>query len=189
MTQIVSDDAPLQAARRFRLILDAMARPGRVCDLAPAAGHPPLGAAAAAVAATLCDADAPAWLAPAWRGHAADAFLRFETGAPATEDPAACAFAFGPWAALADVPFPLGTAEYPERGPTLVVEVPRLAAGEGVALRGPGIETVHRLDTGLPDDFWAARAAHHAIFPLGWDAILTCGTRLAALPRTTRAEG
>jgi alpha-D-ribose 1-methylphosphonate 5-triphosphate synthase subunit PhnH len=189
MPAILRDEGPLRAARHFRLILEAMARPGRVFDLAPAKPQPPLGAAAVAVACALIDTDAPAWVAPAWRSEALEAFLRFETGAASVSDPSACAFGFGDWPALTGNAFSLGTPEYPERGASLVIEVPTLHEGTGVHLTGPGIETVHRLDAGLPADFWEARADNHAQFPLGWDAILTCGTRLAALPRTTRAEG
>jgi alpha-D-ribose 1-methylphosphonate 5-triphosphate synthase subunit PhnH len=189
MPDIALDDGPLRAARHFRLILEAMARPGRIVDLDAALAQPPLGAAAVSVACCLIDTDAPAWLAPQWRSDTLVSFLRFETGAAPVDDPSACAFAFGEWDALGGVGFPLGTPEYPERSTTLVIEVPKLEAGTGVTLTGPGIETRHRLDAGLPREFWAARAANHAQFPLGWDAILTCGTRLAALPRTTRAEG
>ena len=49
-------------------------------------------------------------------------------------------------------------------------------------MRGPGIKTTTQLT--LPDagflDFNAAR------FPLGIDMVLTDGTRLAAVPRSTR---
>ncbi|MFN7596068.1 MAG: phosphonate C-P lyase system protein PhnH, partial [Cereibacter sp.] len=30
--------------------------------------------------------------------------------------------------------------------------------------------------------------ANHALFPLGFDAFLTCGSRVAGLPRSTRVE-
>lgn len=188
MTAIALDEASLRAARHFRLILEAMARPGRVFSFDAAPSQPPLSAAATSVACTLVDTDAPAWLAPSWRDGALDSFLRFETGSAPVDDLATCAFAFGHWESFQDIAFAVGTPEYPERSTTLVIEVPRLASGEGVLLTGPGIETEHRLDAGLSESFWAARSANHAHFPMGWDAILTCGTRLAALPRTTRAE-
>ncbi|WP_255434812.1 phosphonate C-P lyase system protein PhnH [Paracoccus sp. MC1862] len=34
----------------------------------------------------------------------------------------------------------------------------------------------------------AAFRHNRALFPLGWDCILTCGDRLAAVPRSTRVE-
>jgi alpha-D-ribose 1-methylphosphonate 5-triphosphate synthase subunit PhnH len=39
----------------------------------------------------------------------------------------------------------------------------------------------------LPDA--AAFAANRALFPLGLDFILTCGNRLACVPRSTRVGG
>lgn len=177
----------IAAARRYRLMLEAMARPGRVHVL-DGAPSPPLGAAATALACTLVDGDARAWIAPAWREPQLDAFLRFETGAAPVEAPEDAAFVFGPWAALAGLSLPLGTPDYPDRAATLVIEVPRLVAGAGMTLSGPGLATPHRLDPGLPAGFWAVRESHHRLFPMGWDAFLTCGDRLAALPRTTRAE-
>ena len=41
---------------------------------------------------------------------------------------------------------------------------------------------------GLPGGFWAQRTALAPLFPRGLDVVLTCGGRLAALPRTTRTE-
>jgi alpha-D-ribose 1-methylphosphonate 5-triphosphate synthase subunit PhnH len=182
-------DPVIDSALTFRLTLEAMARPGRVQQLA-ALPSPPgrLSPTAAAVALSLVDGDALAWLSPALRTDALNAYLRFHTGAAPTTDPARAAFAFGDWASLSGVAFPIGTPEYPDRSTTLVIEVEHLAAGGSLRLTGPGIAEAHCLETDLPRDFWAMRAAHNAAFPLGRDVILTCGDRLAALPRTTRAE-
>jgi alpha-D-ribose 1-methylphosphonate 5-triphosphate synthase subunit PhnH len=181
-------DPVIESARTFRAILEATARPGRVFRLATSLRPPaPLSVAAAAVALTLSDSDARLWLAPGWGDRGVDMFLRFHTGAAPVETTARAAFALGPWDALTGEVFPQGTPDYPDRGTTLIVETPVLTAGTGRRLTGPGIETEHRLDTGLPDGFWASRARDHARFPLGYDMILTCGDRLAALPRTTRA--
>ena len=191
MVETAGFSAPVHdSARVFRQILEAMARPGRVFRLAETpVPPPPLSPAAAAVALSLVDGDAPAWLAPDLRSPAIDNFLRFHTGAAPTADASRAAFAFGPWAALASQTFSLGSPEYPDRSATLLIAVARLEAGRGVALRGPGIADVHRLDTDLPGDFWAFRAEAAAGFPMGFDVILTCNDSVAALPRTTVAEG
>lgn len=190
MVETAGFAAPVHdSARAFRQILEAMARPGRVFRLAATpVPPPPLSPAAAAVALSLVDGDAPAWLAPDLRSPAIDGFLRFHTGAAPTTEAARAAFAFGPWAALADKAFSRGSPEYPDRSTTLVIAVARLEAGSGVVLRGPGIADVHRLDTDLPRDFWARRAAAATAFPMGFDVILTCNASVAALPRTTVAE-
>lgn len=182
-------DPVIDAARLFRTVLEAMARPGRVFRIAAAPAAPePLSPAAAAVALTLVDGDARAWLAPGLRGDAVDAFLRFHTSAAPVAEAAKAAFAFGTWGEFDGIGFPLGSPEYPDRSTTLVIEAPRLLAGHGVRLTGPGIETEHRLDAGLPAGFWAMRAEYHSIFPMGRDVILTCGDCIAALPRTTVSE-
>jgi alpha-D-ribose 1-methylphosphonate 5-triphosphate synthase subunit PhnH len=183
---------PAATAGVFRAILDATARPGRVravgAGLEPAPG---LSSAATATILALVDADAPLWIAPALAGAAFDAFLRFHTGAAAVADPGRAAFAVGRWPALTPVErFAEGTADYPDRSATLIVEVDALAGGDGVALAGPGIDGVRRLAVeGADRTLWACVAANRARFPLGRDLILTAGESLAALPRTVRLQG
>ena len=171
-------DPARDGARALRAILEAMARPGRILSVqGPAA--PGLSPAAAAALLTLADADAPAHLAgPA---EAATDWLAFQTGARIAAK-AGCAFAAGPWDALAPLsPYPAGTPDYPDRSATLVVEMPALSE-DGPALSGPGIPGTITLS--LPDP--EALRANAARFPLGLDLILCAGDRLAALPRSTR---
>jgi len=178
------------AQAAFRVVLDAMAHPGRIVDLArPLAGPPPhpLGVAATAVALSLCDRDTPVWLDEAAR--AAAGYIAFHCGSPVVEAPGEASFAFV--TAPENLPpleqFALGTDEYPERSTTLVIEAAGLAAGRGVQLEGPGIRGAARLDTvGLPARFWAERAALAVLFPRGVDVIFVSGAKLAALPRSTR---
>jgi alpha-D-ribose 1-methylphosphonate 5-triphosphate synthase subunit PhnH len=183
-------DPARDGARAFRAMLDAMARPGRlVTPPAPASVPPGLSAAAASVVLTLVDADARLWVAPRLR-PALEGWLRFWCGTAPEPDPARAAFGLGRWPELAGAgPWAQGTPAWPDRSATLIVEVEALAEGEGATLRGPGIETAHRLEVaGVDASFWADRAAARAAFPLGTDVILTAGARLAALPRTLRAE-
>lgn len=183
-------DPARDGARAFRAILDAMARPGRLqTPPAPASVPPGLSAAAAAVVLTLVDADAPLWVAPRLAPALGD-WLRFWCGTAPEPDPARAAFALGRWPDLAAAgPWAQGTPAFPDRSTTLIVEVDALEEGAGATLRGPGVETANRLAvSGVDASFWADRAAARASFPLGTDAILTAGARLAALPRTLRAE-
>ena len=111
-------------------------------------------------------------------------WLRFHCGARLVGAEEA-SLAFGTPEALNPLGrFAIGTAEYPDRAATLVIEVPRLAP-EGAILRGPGIDGMARLSLPAPADF----AANAALFPLGFDSLLTCGAALAGLPRSTRVEG
>jgi alpha-D-ribose 1-methylphosphonate 5-triphosphate synthase subunit PhnH len=174
-------DAPRDSAHAFRTMMEAMARPGRIVTLTGAAAPAPVSPAAATVLLTLCDPDTPLWLAPSHDSPALRAWLAFHTGAPFAE-PEDCRFALGTWPALHPVDrFAIGTPEYPDRSATLVVEQTTLL-NEGPALSGPGIRGIARLN--LPETHAFQRNA--ALFPLGFDCIFTSGSRLAALPRTTR---
>jgi alpha-D-ribose 1-methylphosphonate 5-triphosphate synthase subunit PhnH len=110
------------------------------------------------------------------------AWVAFHAGAPIVGAGEA-AFAVGPWDSLLPLGrFAIGTPDYPDRAATLIVEMPRLVA-EGVRLTGPGIRGEARLSLPEPRDGLRDNAAR---FPLGVDLFLTCGSRLAALPRSTR---
>lgn len=187
------DDPVHDAQRVFRRLLDALAHPGRVVELADAftglAGLPtdiPRGLAAALLALT--DADAPVWLAPAAPGLAA--LLRFHAGAPMLATPAGATFA-----ALLDAAYALpltrferGTPDYPDRSTTVFIAVPALEGGARVRLQGPGIAASTTIaPRGLPSAFWRERAALRGEFPLGIDVYLCAGSRVLGLPRTTQA--
>ena len=156
-----------------------MARPGQPQRIAGAAGPAPLSAAAAAVLLTLVDRTTPLHLAGGHDDPALRAWIAFHCGAPLVpaED---AAFALGRWEALAPLDrFALGTPEYPDRSATLIVETD--GQGTPVTLTGPGIRG--SIATVLPDP--AAFSTNHARFPLGWDAILTLGDSVTAVPRSS----
>ena len=174
-------DPAIDSARTFRLVLSAMARPGRIETVDVATPPPPLGQAAGAVLLTLSDHETPIHLAGETDNKAARDWLAFHTGAPIVEASKA-SFAVGRWTDLMPLEqYRIGTAAYPDQSVTLIV-LHRDLAATGTALRGPGIKTTAQLT--LPDagflDFNAAR------YPLGIDMVLTDGARLAAVPRSTR---
>lgn len=176
-------DAPVQAAQGFRAILDALSRPGRIQRLSGAAPPEPLSPAAGVAALVLLDSTTPLHLAPGHDTPALRAWIAFHTGAPLVGAGAAI-FAIGTWNALQPVRrFAIGTPDYPDRAATLIVETDRLEP-EGACLTGPGIDGTARLS--LPDT--AAFQANRARYPLGFDTFLTCGDRLAGLPRSTLVE-
>jgi alpha-D-ribose 1-methylphosphonate 5-triphosphate synthase subunit PhnH len=172
-----------EAALAFRVILEAMARPGRIGRLAGAAPPAPASPAAGAVLLTLVDRTTPVFLAPSHDTPALRGWLAFHTGAPLAA-PAQAVFALGTWAALAPLDrFAAGTPEYPDRAATLIVELADLAP-QGARLSGPGIDGEARLN--LPDP--AAHRANRARFPLGLDMLFCAGDRIAGLPRSTMVE-
>jgi len=110
-------------------------------------------------------------------------WLGFHTGAPLGPKGSAT-FAVGLWDALLPLDdYPAGSAEYPDRSATLIVELPRLG-NDGARLTGPGIARACHLS--LPD--LAAFQDNAARFPLGLDFLFTCGAQIAALPRSTLVE-
>ncbi len=193
------------AQQTFRVLLGAMSEPGRLHPLqdtatdglvpADAEMRPPLGVAMAATLLTLLDADTPVHLAGTLGNDDARAWLRFHTGA--REVPAAAAMtaarASDVDAALCSA-LPLGTDEAPQSGATLVIEVDALsdrplAGAVALKLRGAGIDGSRDLAVaGLPVSFWQWRIALQAELPRGVDLVFVCGTRLAAIPRSTRIQ-
>lgn len=183
-------DPGLDAQRTFRAVLDAMAHPGRVVNLAPLDAPAPLGAAAAAVCLTLLDLDTPVWLDPAAATADVVAYLRFHCGAPVVGTPPAARFAVvaDPATMPALGTFEGGTDERPDLSATLVIQVTGLTGGRGARLTGPGIESEARLEVVGAPALWPDWRANIRRFPRGVDVILCAGSRLAALPRTTRVE-
>ncbi|OSP55938.1 phosphonate C-P lyase system protein PhnH [Pseudoruegeria sp. SK021] len=175
-------NAPIEAAYAFRAVMRAMACPGTIVTLAGAEPPAPLSRAAGVVVLTLCDPETPVYLAPSRNTAAIRDWITFHTGAPLVAADRA-AFGLGLWSELGQGGFPLGTAEYPDRSATLIVELPQLAAA-GATLQGPGIETSAELS--LPEI--AAFQANARLFPRGLDYLFTCGDRLAGLPRTTKVR-
>jgi len=173
----------------FRAVLDALARPGKVCVLGEALPEVALGGAMARLLLSLTDDETPVW----WQRADAtlQGWLQFHTGAGVAAQPGAASFAvlhdLGARTELAH--FAMGTAASPEFSATLLVELPGLHGGPELEWRGPGIQTVQRVGLcGVPPHFWAQWQANHAAFPAGVDIIFTCGDSALGLPRTTRVR-
>ncbi|MEN3383964.1 MAG: alpha-D-ribose 1-methylphosphonate 5-triphosphate synthase subunit PhnH [Hyphomicrobiales bacterium] len=175
----------------FRAVMDAMARPGSAQTLAPALVPPaPLSRGAGAIALALLDYESPFWLDEALEAQPDVAqWLRFHTGAPIARDAKDAAFAF--LANAGRVPdfesFAPGTAEYPDRSTTLVLQVEHLSGPAAVALSGPGIATERQFAVSpCPADLVARLQRNHALFPRGLDLLFVTADAVAAIPRSTR---
>ncbi len=176
-------DAAVQSSHAFRAALTALSQPGEIRELRGAVPPAPLSVAAGVLLLTLCDGTTPLHLAGAYNSAAVRDWITFHCGAPLV-GPEAAVFALGDWAALQPLGrFAIGLPDYPDRAATLIVEMPALEV-KGAALRGPGISDVAYLS--LPEV--AAFQANRALFPLGFDCFFACGTRVAALPRSTHVE-
>ena len=183
-------DPVFDAQAIFRSLMQALAEPGTMADFGTRATAPTsLVPAAAAILAALADGDTPIWLPdPTGLDEAAAQWLRFQTGAPITTDPATATFAVLSQGhdAATWTHFALGTPDYPDRSATLLLSVRSLAGGAPLVLTGPGIETARTIaPAGLPAGFLATMAENQSRFPLGFDLVLVCGAEALALPRTT----
>jgi alpha-D-ribose 1-methylphosphonate 5-triphosphate synthase subunit PhnH len=175
-------DQPIDASHAFRAVMTAMARPGQIIAITGARPPAPLSAAAGAVLLTLCDPETPVYLAASHDTPQVRDWITFHTGAP-FDVAARAMFAVGAWGDLPLPDFSRGTAEYPDRSATLIVESAALS-NAGADLRGPGIKDQAQLS--LPEV--QAFQDNARLFPLGLDFIFTHGDSLAALPRTTRVS-
>jgi len=184
-------DKVLSAQSTFRLVMDAMAHPGSVYRIAAAVEAPrPLMRASAALALTLCDHDTPIWLdRPMSEAPGLANWLKFHSGAPIVTDPSAASFALiADGGALPKLDsFSFGSAEYPDRSTTLLLQVESLTQGQRYELRGPGINGTVVLRAAIePKDLFGRLAVNAASFPRGIDVVLIAGGEIVAIPRTTR---
>jgi len=184
---LVSDNVTENQAA-FRALMDAMARPGEIRELASIDAPAPLAAATAAIIRSLADYETPVWLDSALAQPAVTDWIRFQTGAAVVTDSGQAAFALvGNSADLPDfAAFSPGSEDYPDRSATLIVQVERFS-GRVFSLAGPGIRTEWTLAAEpLPEDFAGRWSANQALFPRGIDLLLVAGDHVAALPRTVR---
>lgn len=176
----------------FRVLLDALSRPGRIYDLPVAVATPDgLNATSTATLLAMADMDTTIWLSPSCMTRAANDHLKFHCGCPISDDVAKADFAV---ARIDDdlsfiTRLSVGNAEYPDQSATLILMVNEITNAPAMKLTGPGIRNSHDLDVkNLPASFHIWRSENHHIFPCGVDVIFASPTQIAALSRTTRIE-
>ena len=181
-------DPVFDAQAVFAAILDAMAHPGRIVDLGHRCRPPePLSPAQGAFLACLADGDTPVHVEGATPDLAG--WLGFQTGASLVAEDIARFAVLKRFERAALERFSLGTLSYPDRSATILVELGDLERGEHLRLEGPGIDGHRdiRLE-GAGPDFVETRRRNLSLSPCGLDLVLTCGSRLMALPRSTRVS-
>lgn len=176
-------DAPVQSSQSFRVIMNAMAKPGQIDTLIGATPPSGMSVACGTLLLTLCDADTKVHLAGGMATQLIRDWLTFHTGAKICEA-AEADFAVGAWQDVIPLTqYAIGTDQYPDRSCSLIVELPTLA-NDGARLTGSGIQ--HQIHLSLPDI--APFQLNAALFPLGCDFYFTADDRIAAMPRTTKVE-
>ena len=186
----------LDAQAVFRAVLGALAEPGTIRPVQGIAGVPaPLSPVAAALVATLCDADTPVLLAPCIEGSdAVRRWMDFHIGAPLVSLAADAWFVVCPDAARLPLLESLaqGTQEYPDRSATVILQGDDFDRGRPLWLRAPGLPDSRKMaPLPAPVYFREQWCRNGANFPRGVDLILAGPDGVAGLPRTTRivAEG
>jgi alpha-D-ribose 1-methylphosphonate 5-triphosphate synthase subunit PhnH len=184
-------DKVLSAQSTFRSVMDAMARPGSVQRIAPAAGTPAaMMRGTAAIALTLFDHDTPVWLDGRMSATADVAkWLKFRTSAPVVADSSIASFALvgDPKNMPSLDRFAFGSNEYPDRSTTVILQVESLTGGPAVKLEGPGIDGSAALRASIqPQDLFERLAINATLFPRGIDVVLVHDDSIVAIPRTTR---
>jgi alpha-D-ribose 1-methylphosphonate 5-triphosphate synthase subunit PhnH len=173
---------PDSQQRNFRLLLEAMARPGKFQYLTSSSQD---GPGVLAVLATLLDAEVSLADPHGLLRNDDWPMLQATTASEDQADYIVCDGNQIPGFAPK-----LGTLPSPEQSATLIVAVDALGKGETeLQLTGPGINgTETLLIEGLNKELLAKREDWVCAFPLGVDFIFVDGERIAALPRTTRVE-
>jgi alpha-D-ribose 1-methylphosphonate 5-triphosphate synthase subunit PhnH len=209
MQREIQYDTVFDAQEHYRLLLDAMARPGEIRVLPAEDLTPPPGihGAAALVGFALLNTDASFCTVG---DEEVSRYLAVHTSAPVAVPEEADFIFIGSGADADDIPGLIaqakrGTLPYPEEGATLVLSVEELSAGqpagaalpEGqpagsadltLALEGPGVKTINYLHIkGVHTDVLSAWRAQNEEFPLGIDLILADRQgRIAAVPRSSK---
>jgi alpha-D-ribose 1-methylphosphonate 5-triphosphate synthase subunit PhnH len=190
--EILYDDV-FDAQQHYRLLLDCMARPGKINVMpemeltAPAGIH----AAGALVGFALLNADVSYYVEGAG-AYEVGRYLLVNTAArPVEAGGADYIFVDGSSPVELLRQLKVGTLSYPEEGATVVAAVEGLAdSAEGLALQlsGPGVQGERILYVrGLERVFFEVLTDINSEFPLGIDVILTDkDRRVACIPRSTK---
>lgn len=179
-------DPVLDAQRGFRAALKALAGPGLIQTLHATPSLEGLAPATYALCLALLDVDTPLWLAPSLDTPEIRANLAFHCGCPLTANREDARFALLAAKDLLDLGgFDHGNDRYPDQSCTLLVQLPNLDGGTGLAWRGPGIETEHAVALPVAEGFWREREQRNE-FPRGLDLFFTAGQDVMGLPRSTR---
>ena len=194
-------DPVFDAQEHYRLLLDAMARPGTINVLPRMSMSvpPALTGAAALVGFALLNADVSFYA----DGESADIVTRYlvvNTAArPESVDKADFVFAPGTASVALLTDMKKGTLPYPDEGATLIASVDALASEAqalggkphlALTLEGPGIRGRRTFFvSGLRSEIIAGLQLCNLEFPLGIDLILTDpGHRVACIPRSSRVD-
>ena len=181
----------IESQRCFRKTMKAMSEPGYLVTLDPLKTSENISSATFSLALTLIDQDISVWVSPQLSSTTFIDNLRFYCGCRLTSSPLEADFVFiklSEWQSLDNLK--RGTEEYPDRFPTIIIEVDGLAESGNIELKGPGIKGARHISIeGINEQHISLLKSNQQNFPMGYDFIFTCGKQLMALPRTTQVTG
>jgi alpha-D-ribose 1-methylphosphonate 5-triphosphate synthase subunit PhnH len=194
MQREIQYDEIFDAQEHYRLLLDSMARPGKINVMPRLELTTPQGihAAGALVGFALLNSDVSFYV----DGPSAEdvsLYLLVNTSArPAEAEEADYIYLDGTAAAEILYRLKTGTLPYPENSATVIAAVEELGGETGLVLTlsGPGVDGERKLSvTGLDVALLEALVTINAEFPLGIDVVLTDPTgRIACIPRSSRVR-
>lgn len=189
-TEIVYD-VVFDAQQHYRLILDSMARPGKINVIPSIEIDEPMDInnASALIAFALLNTDASFH---AVEGEAVTQFIALHTSAVVADvENAELVFVSGLHEADFIAQLKTGTLSYPETGATVIADVTRISDTKmsnaiELTLKGPGVNgTTTVYVAGLNTDILDELKEQNLEFPLGIDLMLTDGgNHLICIPRS-----
>jgi alpha-D-ribose 1-methylphosphonate 5-triphosphate synthase subunit PhnH len=194
MQREIQYDEIFDAQAHYRLLLDSMARPGKINVMPRMELTTPQGihAAGALVGFALLNSDV-SFNVDGPSAEDVSLYLLVNTSArPAEAEEADYVYLDG--TAAADILYRLktGTLPYPESSATVIVAVEELGGETGLVLTlsGPGVDGERQLSVaGINTALLEALVTINAEFPLGIDLVLTDPTgRIACIPRSSRVK-
>ncbi|WP_299197016.1 phosphonate C-P lyase system protein PhnH [uncultured Amphritea sp.] len=193
--QVGFKDAVTDAQQVFRSLLKVMSEPGVIEQLDQTDTLETLCPAAFSTCLALLDSTTRIWLAESFDNDSVSKNLSFHTGCRLTRDVSEADFVLcraDQLPALSQLK--LGSAEYPDRGCTLLVQVAQLSdialpGATQLTLQGPGIPGQRSISVdSLPAELTRYLTERPDPFPLGLDIVLLGGDAVIAIPRTTVVE-
>lgn len=192
MLKEVGYDQVFDAQRHFRVLLDAMSRPGKIATLNDVDLECPAGLTKAETLIAFALLNADVGFCVEGLAEDAETYLALNTNAHIVDpDEADFLFVSGADRSEAMMEAKIGDPRYPEGGATLVTRVQSIGSGTtSMTLEGPGVDGSVRLDVdGLSRSFLDDRAIKNEEFPIGVDVILVDRSdRVVCLPRTTKVR-
>jgi alpha-D-ribose 1-methylphosphonate 5-triphosphate synthase subunit PhnH len=181
MLEVAAIWTPNTQQQNYRVLLEAMSRPGKVNVIL----RETRDQAYTAILATLLDAEVTLADPDGLLDEAAWPMLQANSAKPQEADYVLCFGGKPPYFQPK-----LGTLPSPEQSATIIIKVDSLSGGDmSLLLSGPGVDGTNRCAiTGLDPDWLTNRENWVSAFPLGVDILLVDETTVLALPRTTKVE-